>query len=338
MAERKRILVTGASGFIGGFLVEEALRRNYDVWAGVRSGSSLARLRDERIRLIDLAYDDREALTKQLRKITADFGAWHYVIHNAGITKTVNTDDFYKVNVRNTRNLTEALQEAGCAPEKFLLMSSLSSFGPINERSFKPISPDDEQRPDSAYGKSKLEAETIVKSQTSFPYVILCPTGVYGPGDKDYLLEIRSIKSGFDVKAGMKPQKITFIYVKDLAVAAFLALENKNICNRTFLVSDADTYTDREFADLVKKILEKRFVLSVRIPLWMCYLACFFSGLTAKITGKTPTLNTDKYKTLKQRNWTCDTAKTRMELDFVPNFSLEEGLKETIAHDKKTDF
>jgi nucleoside-diphosphate-sugar epimerase len=136
----------------------------------------------------------------------------------------------------------------------------------------------------------------------------------------------------------MKPQKITFIYVKDLAVAAFLALENRNICNRTFLVSDADSYTDKEFSALVKKILGKRFVLSVRIPLWMCYLACFFSELSAKITGKTPTLNTDKYKTLKQRNWTCDTTQTRMALDFVPHFSLEEGLKETIAQNKKTGF
>ena len=123
--EQKRILITGASGFIGGFLVDEALRRGYDVWAGVRSGSSRKNLSDERIRFIDLRYDDKDALTEQLREVKSVLGAWHYVIHNAGITKAVDLSDFNKINALYTNKLLVALAEADCKPEKFLLISSL---------------------------------------------------------------------------------------------------------------------------------------------------------------------------------------------------------------------
>ena len=335
MDEQKRILITGASGFIGGFLVEEALQRGYDVWAGVRSGSSRHRLRDKRINFIDLHYDDKAALTKQLCEIVSTSGAWHYVIHNAGITKALNVSDFYKVNAFNTHNLIEALAESGCKPEKFLLMSSLSSYGAVNEHSFRSICPDDMQLPDSVYGKSKLEAELFLRAQTYFSYVILHPTGVYGPGDKDYLMEIKSIKSGLDLKMGMKPQRISFIYVRDLAIASFLALESKTANNKSYFVADGDVYTDTEFAALIRKLLNKRFVFNLRIPMWVCYIACVFSEFIGHMVGKAMTLNTDKYKILKQRNWICETDLIRRELGFIPRYNLKEGLEETICYCKE---
>jgi nucleoside-diphosphate-sugar epimerase len=334
MIERKRILITGASGFIGGYLVREALKRDYEVWAGVRSHSSRENLQDRRIRFIDLRYDSKEALTEQIRAFVSSAGTWHYVIHNAGITKTLREADFYKVNVHNTRTLIESLAAAGCRPHKFLLMSSLSSFGPVKDSSSEPVRIDDDRQPDSAYGKSKYEAELSVKAQTCFPYIILLPTGVYGPGDKDYLMEIKSIRSGFDLKIGMHPQKITFIYVQDLAVAAFMAIENEAVKNRSYFVTDGDVYTDTDFAQVVKKLLKKRFVISLRIPVRLCYAACVFSEMIGKLTGKAMTLNTDKYHILKQRNWTCETEPIRRELGFAPLYNLKKGLEETIRYSK----
>ena len=195
---QRKVLITGASGFIGGFLTDEALKRGYEVWAGVRSHSSRAHLQDERIRFMDLNYKDEEALKAQLADFVAKEGAWDYVIHNAGLTKTTDKALFYEVNAENTRRFMEGLARH-CPPEKFLLMSSLSSYGIGDETGFTPIKLTDPQTPNTDYGKSKLLAENYLRKQHAFPYVILRPTGVYGPGEKDYFLEIKSIQQGLDM-------------------------------------------------------------------------------------------------------------------------------------------
>lgn len=330
-----KILITGASGFIGGFLVEEALRRGYDTWAGVRAGSSRARLQDKRIHFIDLPYDRPEALTALLAGFARENGPWDYIIHNAGLTKTLDKRNFFRVNAENTRRLMDALHAAGCSPRKFLLMSSLSSYGAGDEKEFRPIRLDDAQRPNTAYGKSKLEAENYVRSQTYFPYVILRPTGVYGPGEKDYFLEIRSIQSGFDLAVGRIPQRITFIYVKDLATVAFLALEKEEIRNRHYFVADGDVYTDQAYARMIQDILGKKRVLHARIPLGAVKLACLCSEAAGRLLKKSMTLNSDKYKILRQRNWICDVSPLRDELGFVPAYPLRKGLVECIEWYRK---
>lgn len=327
----KKILITGASGFIGSFLVREALRRGYEVWAGVRATSSLNHLPEGKVNRIDLKYDDQDALIEQLSQQVKKYGAWDYVVHNAGLTKTTRPSDFFRVNAEYTHHLLSALTKADCKPEKFLLMSSLSSYGTGDEKTFRPISLDDPQRPDTIYGKSKLKAEQYVCSQSDFPYVILRPTGVYGPGDKDYLMEIQSIRSGFDFTVGMKPQRITFIYVKDLARLSFDALELKEVENRHYFVADGDVYTDTEFAGLIQELVKKKRVFRARIPAWLVYIICLLSEGIGRLTGKPMTLNTDKFKILKQRNWICDIEPLRKDLAFVPEYNLRKGLEETIA-------
>lgn len=335
MNDKKKILITGASGFIGGFLVKEALERGYETWAGVRPTSSRAHLQDERIRFIDLNYSDPQALAAQLADFAREQGPWTYVIHNAGLTKTLDKKNFYRVNAGHTARLLEALAASGCKPEKFLLMSSLSSYGRGDEETFRPISLEDPQLPDTDYGKSKLEAEHHVRRQTHFPYVILRPTGVYGPGERDYFMEIKSIQSGFDFAAGCTPQRITFIYVKDLATVAFLALENASIRNRHYFVADGDVHTDESFARMIQEILRKRYVLHARIPMGLVHIACRVSEWIGKLLKRSMTLNTDKYIILRQRNWTCDVTPLRDELGFVPAYPLRRGLEESIEWYKR---
>lgn len=330
-----KILITGASGFIGGFLVKEALDRGYEVWAGIRSTSSRANLQDERIRFVDLKYGDLEALTAQLSEFARTEGPWDYVIHNAGLTKTLDKKNFYKINAENTHRFIQALAGAGCRPKKFLLMSSLSSYGRGDETTFRPIRLDDPQLPDTAYGKSKLEAEKYVCTQTYFPYVILRPTGVYGPGEKDYFMEIRSVQSGLDLAAGFVPQRITFIYVKDLARVAFLALENDAIRNKHYFVADGDVHTDESFARLIQEILQKKHVIRGRIPLCLVRVACLCSEGIGRLMKKSMTLNTDKYIILKQRNWICDVTPLQDDLNFKAEYPLRRGLEESIEWYRK---
>jgi len=327
--ENKRILITGASGFIGGNLVREALERGYEVWAAIRKSSSLEHLQDTRVHIIYLSFQSQATLTEQLRELVSNMSGFQYVIHNAGVTKTLDKRDFFKVNAFFTRNLINALDKSGCKPAKFLLMSSLSAFGPVKEYSMTCIFDNDIQMPDSIYGRSKLAAEQFVKEQQSIPYIILRPTGVYGPGDKDYLVEIRSIKAGFVVKPGYRPQYLTFIYVKDLAKAVFIALQKQRV-NKTYFVADGEIYTSKEYSDIIKKALGKRFVLRIAVPLALLKCVSVISELISVFTKRPSTLNSDKYLIMKRRDWTCDVIPLWNELGFSPDYDLKKGIAESI--------
>jgi nucleoside-diphosphate-sugar epimerase len=325
-----RILITGANGFIGGFLVQEALNRGYEIWAGVRGSSNCSNLQDPRIRFMYLDYQDLNNLTQQLAAHVQTYGSWDYVIHNAGVTKTLDKAYFYQVNALYTHNLIEALHGANCSPQKFILMSSLSAFGKGDEKLFTPISLNDTPQPDTAYGKSKLAAELFLMQQTYFPYVILRPTGVYGPGDKDYFVALKSIKYGLNFSAGMVHQRLTFIYVKDLVSVTFLALENQEVRNQSYFVSDGTVYTDNEFARLAKQALNKRWVINIRIPLRMAWAACYMSEWFSWLASKSTVLNSDKYLIIKQRNWICDVTPLQKDLGFTPQYTLADGLKDAV--------
>ena len=170
-----------------------------------------------------------------------------------------------------------------------------------------------------------------MRSQHSFPYVILRPTGVYGPGERDYFLQIQSIAHGVDLNVGRVPQRITFIYVKDLARVVFLALERPEIVNRSYFVADGDVHTDASFSRLIQELLGKRWVLHARIPLGLVRLACCCSEQIGRWLHRSMTLNSDKYYILKQRNWICEVAPLQDELGFRADYPLRRGLAESIA-------
>lgn len=327
--QRKKILITGASGFIGGFLVNEALKRNYEVWAGIRIGSNKSNLLGKGVNFIYLPYKNEQELADCIKRHSEIWGRWDYVIHNAGVTKTRKKHQFCEVNAENTKRLLKALSKYA-APKKFIFMSSLSSYGSKDEKQYTPIKIDDKQNPNTEYGKSKLKAENYVRYQSDIPYIILKPTGVYGPGEKDYFNEIKSISSGIDCSIGYKTQQLTFIYVKDLARVCFDAIENENIKNREYLISDGNVYTDREFAAYIQELIGRKKMLHLRLPGFIVYIACLVSELASHLFKFDTMFNTDKYKILKQRNWKCDITPIREDLGFVPQYTLKEGLKESI--------
>ena len=151
-----KILVTGASGFIGSFIVEEALRREMEVWAAVRQSSSKKYLTDKRINFIELNLSSQKELEQQLAGHEFD-----YIVHAAGATKCLHTDDFFKVNTDGTRHLVQALLALKMPIRRFVYLSSLSVFGAIKEQQpYQEISEYDHPRPNTAYGKSKLMSNT----------------------------------------------------------------------------------------------------------------------------------------------------------------------------------
>ena len=330
----ERILVTGASGFIGSFIVEEALSRGYEVWAAVRRSSSRQFLTDSRIHFIELNLSSEQKLTQQMEGSTFD-----YVVHAAGVTKCLHKEDFFRINTEGTKNLVKALLALQMPLKRFVYISSLSIMGAIREQQpYTEILESDEPQPNTAYGRSKLEAEHWLnnlneefrmENEASFPFVILRPTGVYGPRERDYFMMAKSIKAHTDFAVGYKPQDITFVYVTDVVQAVFLAFE-KGQTGRSYFLSDGEVYRSSTFSDLIRKELGNPWWIRIIAPLWLLRIITFVGESVGHLTGKVTALNNDKYYIMRQRNWRCDISPARQELGFEPQVKLAEGVRRSI--------
>ena len=320
-----KILITGASGFIGSFIVEEALRRGFETWAAVRGSSSRQFLTDERINFIELNLSSEEQLTEQLRGLQFD-----YVVHAAGVTKCLDKQDFHRINTEGTQHLVRVLLALQMRIKRFVYISSLSIMGAIREQQpYTEILESDVAKPNTAYGKSKLEAEKWLATVKDLPYVILRPTGVYGPRERDYFMMAKSIQSHTDFAVGYKQQDITFVYVTDVVQAVFLALE-KGQSGRKYFLSDGEVYQSSTFSNLIRKELGNPWWIRITAPLWVLKLVCTVGEYYSKLSGKVTALNNDKYNIMRQRNWRCDIEPARKELGYEPQVKLEEGVRRSI--------
>jgi nucleoside-diphosphate-sugar epimerase len=331
---KQRILITGASGFIGSFIVEEALKQGFEVWAGTRKTSSKRYLQDKRIHFAELNLMDASLLKTQLEEHREAHQGWDYIIHCAGATKCKNKDDFEATNYTMTRSLIEILDDLDMRPKRFIYISTLSVYGPIHEKDNKIIREHDNPHPNTAYGISKLKTEMYLMQNKDYPYVTFRPTGVYGPRESDYFLMAKSIKNHLDFAVGYQPQDLTFVYVKDLVKCIFLAI-NKGVRRRAYIVSDGYEYNSKTFSQLIQKELEIKHVLHLKSPLFILKIISLLAELFTRLLNKTSTLNSDKYKIMKQRNWRCDITPAQEELGYVPDYNLEKGVQETINWYKK---
>lgn len=329
----KRVLVVGAGGFAGGFIVAEGLRRGYEVWAGVRATTSRRWLSDERIRFIEFDFDNYHQLPSTLSQALPDGEKWDYVVYNLGATKVVRYLDFNKINYEYLRDFTDALKVSGKVPEKILYMSSLSAVGPKDEKGYSPITEEMIPTPNTRYGSSKLKAELCLQS-SGIPFIIFRATGIYGPRDHDYFLMFESVKKGFDFSVGFRKQMLTFIYVEDLAVAIYDALEKAPV-GEIYNISEPRSYTQSEFRKISAKEIGKRVVIPVRVPVWGLKAVSWIAEKIGMLRMKPSTLNSDKYHIMKQRNWNADVSKGERDFGFHPEVSLEEGVRRSVEWYRK---
>ena len=306
--------------------MEEAVRRGFDTWAGVRATSSRAYLQDPRIHFLELDFGKPDVLRRQL----AGHGRFDYIVHCAGVTKCIDPADFERMNHRQTCDFIDALRELDLVPRQFIFISTLSVFGPVHERTYEPICDSDTPCPDTAYGRSKLKTEQYLQRLEGFPYVIFRPTGVYGPRERDYYLMAQSIRRHVDVAAGFRRQDLTFVYVADVVQAVFLAI-GKGVARRAYFLSDGQVYSSRTFSDLLIREMGNPWVIRLKLPLFALKIVSLCAEWWAKRRKKASTLNRDKYHIMKQRNWRCDTGPAVRELGYAPAYDLDRGVRLTVA-------
>ncbi|MDE6156628.1 MAG: NAD-dependent epimerase/dehydratase family protein [Muribaculaceae bacterium] len=327
---RPSILIVGAGGFIGGFIVAEAVRRGFDTYAAVRQSTSRRYITDPAVKFVVLDYDDADSLGQALREAAPASGRWDYIIYNLGATKCANFGDFNRINYLYLRDFVTALEDERMLPDKFLYLSSLSALGSYGEADYAQAGSSTVPSPNTRYGLSKIKAETFLQTRAALPWIIFRPTGVYGPHEQDYLMMVKCIDRHFDFGVGYRRQLLTFIYVEDLVAAMFDALASDKTLRKKYIISEPRAYTQKEFRSIVAKALGRKFVLPVKLPMWAVYVASVVAEKIGVLTLKPSTLNRDKFKIMRQRNWTCSVADAVADFGFTCRWPLEKGIDATV--------
>ncbi|WP_407425870.1 NAD-dependent epimerase/dehydratase family protein [Arcticibacter sp.] len=321
---KKKILITGASGFVGSHLVEAAVKEGFDVFAAIRSSSNIKHLESLPVTWVTLSMSDVKKLTDELAEQRYDF-----IIHCAGSTKAKTEGDYNYVNAELSRNLATAALDSGIALKKFVFVSSLAALGPIAYAEPHSISADHPAAPVTGYGKSKLLAEHYLRKIEGLPLVIVRPTAVYGPREKDIFIILKTINSGLEPYIGRKPQKLSFIYVKDLVKVLLSVLRDEVAPGREYNASDGQVYSKYELAEIMKGITRRR-TYKFHIPIPLVSVIASLLELVYSFRTDSPALNKEKINELNAENWACSIKELEQDLGFIADYPLARGLAETI--------
>ena len=314
-----KILVTGANGFIGTQIIEHATRGGHTVVSGVRQNSRVDHLKNFPTHILPISYHNIELLENQLSELKIQFGSFQLIIHNAALTKSTHAANLFETNHHLAIRFARAVQKCGLLSDtgKFVFVSSLAARGP--DGFYQPV---------TSYGKSKLLAEHELLGM-SLPLVLVRPTAVYGPGDAEFLKLFKVIKWGIAPLLAPASQKLSFVYVKDLA--RLLIDHTLHLPVQTTLtVTDGHTYSPTLFYSEVGKSIGRN-PLSIRIPGPLTLAYAHLNALVSRLTRHNPTLNPEKMKELLS-DWTLSDKDNRPEGFYFT--SLKDGLAETASHYK----
>ena len=318
-----KILVTGATGFLGSHLVEELLRRGHEVHCLVRRTSNLQWLEALPVRLVYGDVTSKESLRDAVcGKDT--------IYHAAGDIRGKSAWAFDRANHFGTVNLLQACWRYNAGVRRVVLISSLSVGGPSGRG--KPVREEDSPRPVSLYGKSKWKAEEAAKRFIGrFPVTIVRPPVIFGPRDRGMYPFFKALKKGIVVRIAGE-RKASFVYVKDVVAGTILAAETQAAAGRTYYIASERGTAWREFAQTAARAAGPAIgtVREIVVPVGMVRAVGAFNSVAAALTGKARMLDWQKSREIVQPYWVCDISRAKRELGYQPAYSLEAGLAETI--------
>ena len=328
------MLVTGASGFLGSYLIEELVRRGYSVRGMVRDLRKASYLRDLSVEVVYGDLTKHETLPQVVRGVDA-------VIHLAAYYTFTGSKKLYRlVNVDGTQALAQAALKLGV--KRFIYCSSTEAIGPVENP------PGDENTPPNPqfeYGRSKLLAEQVVKglSSSGLEYTIVRPSGMYGPRNIDdvaYWFITTVAKGGVLSKfmIGSGEYLIQFTHVKDVVQGFMLVLEKPEVSVRqTYIVSDEKAYTYKEVYGIITQILGKE-PPKTRLSPRVAKLLLTFTEIYDRIRGGENLILRRSIVDAVTKHRAYSINKAKKELGYKPQYSLKEGLEETIKWYKDNGF
>lgn len=319
-----KVLVTGATGFVGSHVVDALRASEHDVSFIARSTSNLRWLEGSGAVRVDGSLFD----VGSLRAAVADVDI---IIHVAGLTAAKNEAEFRKGNRDATKNLLDAVRAYRPQLQRFVHISSGAVVGPspspeqaVDERS--PL------HPITAYGRTKKEAEDeVIAAGGDIPFTIVRPPAVYGPRDSAILTFFQSVARGIAPIIGFDEKQVSLIHARDLARGIVLAASSPAAVGQTYFITSERFYTWPHIAAVTAAVMGRKSVLKPRLPHALVLGIAGIVGALGKLAGKPPVLDYEKGIDITRPYWVFSPEKARRELGFREQLTLEEGIRETVT-------
>ncbi|MFZ5516437.1 MAG: NAD-dependent epimerase/dehydratase family protein [Candidatus Zhuqueibacterota bacterium] len=316
----KKVLVTGATGFTGGYLCENLVRKGYQVRALSLPTQNYTRLKDMGIDVVIGDLTKKETLAPAVKDI-------EIVFHIAAIFREQDVPNhfFYDVNVGGTKNLLEASVEAGV--RRFVHCSTVGVQGEIKN---PPATENAPYNPGDVYQRSKVKGEKLALKffeEHDIEGVVFRPVGIYGPGDMRFLKIFKFINNGKFKMIGDGNVLYHLTYVTDLTEGIILCGERPEAAGEIFTLGGNEYVTLNEYVRLVAEALGVA-APTRKIPVWpvwtaglLCEMACYPLRIQPPIYRR----RVDFF--IKDRAF--DISKAKKLLGYQPTIDLKTGLKQT---------
>ncbi len=317
-----KVLVTGASGFLGSWVAERLTHQGHDVRALVRKTSNRKHLGTlPRVELAEGSVEDAPRVRDAVRGVDA-------IVHCAGLVKARTEEDLRRTNVTGTRNLIAAAREAAPGLKRFVHVSSLEASGPATDG--RPV-PLEQEQPCTAYGRSKLASEkAVLDARGDLPVTVLRPGAIYGPRDQEILEAFKSVKRGLMPTIAGGGALGVFVYGPDCADACIRAIDAETPSGQVYFVDDGSPVTQRQFLEMVEDALGRKALIRMSLPAGVLRTVARGVEMYGRATDKAVMLTREKANMLLQ-HFVCDSTRTREELGWKPEVPLREGVRQTAA-------
>lgn len=327
-----RVLVTGASGFVGGHLVAALTHRGDDVRALVRPTSDVRRLKQLDVELLCGDIADADSVARAVDSVDV-------VYHVAGAIKARRYADLLRSNEQGVENVASAC--AACpAPPVLVVVSSLAAAGPAPPD--RPLVESDAPRPVSNYGRSKLRGElAALRHAAAVPITVVRPPIVFGEADPAMALMFRPIaRLGIHLVPSWRSRRFSLIHAADLAEALILAAHRGTRLEPAaasspqrpagyYFVADRQQPTYAQLGRMIGQAVGRSWVIVLPVPQPLAWPVAAASDLTARLRGRTSILSIDKMREATAGSWTCSPQRAEEELGFCVAAPLADRLAQT---------
>lgn len=330
----ENVFVTGGTGFIGKHLIQRLVASGVFCHCLVRATSDLRSLPQSGVTLVNGSIDRPETYADALARCDT-------VIHLAGLTHAIKTDDLYRINADACGQLADACIDA--AVSRLVYVSSLAAAGPPPKPKLVREESDPDQ-PVSDYGRSKLAGELEFRKRAGkLATIVIRPGVVYGAGDPKIAQLISSVvRWHVHLVVGFRTPKLSLIHVDDLVQlieaatrqGETMVAELKDPASLSqgvyFACDDSEYVTYGEFGRRIAKAAKTRVLVW---PIWAItgYTIAWGAEAIHRARRKASFLNRDKIREATAWNWQCSSQKAREQLGFEPDGPLDSRLPAVVA-------